>query len=217
MKSKVIISILTVLLLTAEVIVVLISWIGSVLMPEMGISSLLSSEGVRWFVGSFSTVVSTPLLVNMLLIGMTVGMIMASGIVDGIRLFITDTDTAAQTSEVSDTAFTRYTERLALQAAVVLNVIFVVVVLMLTFLPHAVLLNADGDILNSSISRGFIPVVCFGLSLSSAVYGLITSRLSLKHSFAQAFARGISIIAPYILIYILSAQLYFTVAYVLNL
>lgn len=217
MKSNVIVSILSMTLLVAEVVVVLISWIGSVLMPEMGITSLLSSEGVRWFIGSFSSIIATPLLVNLLLVGMTVGMIRGSGIINGIRQQWTVKGTTAQTSEISDTAFTRYTERLALQAALVLIIVFVVVVLMLTFLPHAVLLNADGDILHSSISRGFVPIACFGLSLSSAVYGLITSRLSLKHTFAQAFTNGISAASPYILLYILSAQLYLTVAHVLNI
>ena len=54
------------LLVVAELLLVLLSWLLSAMMTE-GVRSMLSSEGIRWFFGSFSEVVQTPLLVWLLL------------------------------------------------------------------------------------------------------------------------------------------------------
>ena len=48
-------------LVIAEVLLVIVSWLLSAAMME-GVRSLLSSEGVRWFFGSFTMIVASPLL-----------------------------------------------------------------------------------------------------------------------------------------------------------
>lgn len=201
-NSHRIMSILTLLLFIAEAMVVVGSWIGSVIYPD-DVTSMLSSEGVRWFVGSFTSVVATPLLVNIVLVGMSYGLVRESGIIDVLR--------HGKWHELS------YTERLALQMSAVTAIGFVAVILLLTFLPHAVLLNAHGSIFGSSFSRGILPMLCYGTSLSAAVYGLCSQRISYVHSFADALISGIRAVSPLILLYILGAQLYFSVYYVLYL
>ena len=54
-------------LVLAEVMLVILSWLLSATMME-GVRSLLSSEGIRWFVGSYSAMMASPLLVWLLLL-----------------------------------------------------------------------------------------------------------------------------------------------------
>ena len=48
-------------LLVAQSLLVIVSWLLSAMRLE-GVRSLLSSEGIRWFVGGFSDIVANPLL-----------------------------------------------------------------------------------------------------------------------------------------------------------
>ena len=56
----------------AELVLVLLSWVLSVV-TTMEVHSLLSSEGVRWFFGSFTDFLATQYLVWLLLIAMAGG------------------------------------------------------------------------------------------------------------------------------------------------
>ena len=49
------------LLLIAEAVLILLSWILSAMRVD-GVRSLLSGEGVRWFFGNFTTMVASPWL-----------------------------------------------------------------------------------------------------------------------------------------------------------
>lgn len=209
---------LTVLLILAEVIVVFVSWIGNALSPDSGIHSLLSSEGVRWLVGSYASVVASPLLVYIIIIGMTIGVVQQSGIVGALFSVMKKRsykEPSSSDSNDGDSFFARYSERLGLQMAGLVFMVIVIAVALLTFLPHAVLINSSGSIFDSSFSRGIIPMTCFCLSLSSAVYGAFSSRFQTMSSFAGAMTHGISMLSPYILLYIFMAHLYFSIDYML--
>ena len=52
MKSK--LGWLVLVLLTAQLALILLSWVLTAAFPELPIRSLLSSEGIRWFFGCFS-------------------------------------------------------------------------------------------------------------------------------------------------------------------
>ena len=54
-------------LLLAELVLILLSWILFAI-GEEEVRSLLSSEGIRWFVGGFTTMVSSPLLVWLIIL-----------------------------------------------------------------------------------------------------------------------------------------------------
>lgn len=198
-NSAALAGILTLLLLVAEVVVIVGSWIGSVVWPD-SITSMLSSAGVRWFVGSYSTLLATPLLVNILLLGVTFGILQRSGLLAVLR--------------GGDIKNRSYSERLGLQLSAVIFFVLLLVVLLLTFLPHAVLVNASGSIMNSSFSRGFIPMLAFCVTVPSVVFGVCTSRTASMAALAEAFAHGIAYASPFLLLYLMSAQLYYSVMYV---
>ena len=66
-------------LLCAEALLIILSWILSTTMTE-GVRSLLSSEGIRWFFGSFTGIIASPLLVWLLLALIAIGSVQKSGL-----------------------------------------------------------------------------------------------------------------------------------------
>jgi aminobenzoyl-glutamate transport protein len=73
------VSVIALLLIAAQVLLVLLSWLLSAMMTE-GVHSLLSGEGVRWFFGSFTHMVASPLLAWLLLLCMAGGCLVKSGL-----------------------------------------------------------------------------------------------------------------------------------------
>ena len=60
-------------LFLAEIMLILLSWLLSAAMPNSGIRSLLSGEGLRWFMGHFGNILATPQLAWLLLAAIAVG------------------------------------------------------------------------------------------------------------------------------------------------
>ena len=79
MKIKRIATLTVLLLVVAELILVLTSWLLSATMTE-GVRSLLSDVGIRWFLGSLTTFIATPWLVRLLLLAMAGGCFWQSGV-----------------------------------------------------------------------------------------------------------------------------------------
>lgn len=212
MKNNRVVGIAAVLLIVAEMLTVVLSWLGSALYSDGSIVSLLSSEGVRWFVGSFASIVATPYVVYLILIGMAIGMVKASGVGEALALIL---KTLREGKSFKSLAGNPDFHPIAMQISLFTLLLFVIIISLLTFLPHAVLINASGTIVSSSFSRGIIPILCFGVTTSSTVYGIFSSNINTVESFATAFTRGLSTITPLLLLYILTAQLYYSITYVL--
>ncbi len=61
-------------LVLAQLLLMLVSWIWSAAVPASGVRSMLSSEGIRWFFGHFAEMLATPLLVWILLLAAAYGL-----------------------------------------------------------------------------------------------------------------------------------------------
>ena len=144
---------LCMVLLVAEGVLVIVSWLLSALRLE-GVRSLLSSEGIRWFVGGFSNIVASPLLAWLLLILIACGSIQQSGV----------------TSLFNIKGSVSFRDRLALRVASVFIILYAIVICMLTIMPHAILLSVKGSLFPSAFSRSILPIVCFGVTLFSVVF-----------------------------------------------
>ena len=179
-------------LFIAELLLVLLSWLLSAMMTE-GVRSMLSSEGIRWFFGNFVDVLLTPQLLWILLLAMAWGTVRAS------RFWRKPTT---------------YRERLAGRISLLLLVIYVLVILSLVIIPHAILLSADGGLWPSAFSRGLVPSVAFGIVLSSIVYGLMAGTLPTLDAVFQSLSQGISMSAPILVLYVLLVQLYASMLFV---
>ena len=184
-------------LLVAEGVLVIVSWLLSALRLE-GVRSLLSSEGVRWFIGGFSNIVASPLLAWLLLILIACGSIQQSGVV----------------SLFSQKGPKSFRDKLALRVACVFLAIYVLVICLLTLMPHAILLSAKGSLFPSAFSRSILPILCFGITLFSVVYGMMSGHKKTGEDVIGILTYGIRQGASYIIVYILAIQFYASLRFV---
>lgn len=185
---------LCVALVLLELALVLLSWILSSTMTD-GIRSLLTSEGLRWFFGSFVGVLCSPLLAWLLLMTIAFGALVSSGLLHKPSC---------------------YRERMSLLMVAIVMIGYVGIIALLSVLPHAILLSATGTLFPSPFSKALIPFVSFGIVSASFVYGFLSGRW---HSLSEAFDSltiGISRCAPLYVIYLLFIQFYASLRYILG-
>lgn len=180
-------------LAVAELLLVLASWLLSATMTE-DVRSLLSSEGIRWFFGSFVAVLASPWLVYLLLLSMAGGCLWRSGMLQ--------------------LSLSGYRNRMAFRTTLILLLLYVAAVAALTAVPHALLLSATGQLFPSPFSRSLVPILSFGLLLLSAVYGWTSGRFSSFTDVVDSLSFGIGKAAPLFLLYVLLLQFYASLTYV---
>ena len=187
------------ILLIAELALILLSWILSAAGVE-GVRSLLSGEGVRWFVGDFARMVASPLLTWLLLLMIAVGIFLRSGL--------------SSLWHERRPRIISYRDRTAFRVSLVLLVAYIAAILLLTVVPHAVLLSASGSLFPSPFSRSLIPFVAFGITLVSIAFGLISGRMQSLSDILAALTYGIQRFAPLLILYIFCIQLYRSLRFV---
>lgn len=181
-----------------QILVILGSWFVTVVFPTLPVRSMLSSEGIRWFLGQYTSNLASPLLVWLVLAGMTYGTLRSSGLSRAIMYF----------SNIS------YRQRFALKVVVAELVFFAIVLFLMTFLPQAILLSVTGELFPSSFSRSLIPFVCFLLTLFSITYGLINTSFTSLIDIFNSLTSGITAISPWLVIYVFVIQLYYSILFV---
>ena len=181
------------LLLLAEAALILISWIFSAMRVD-GVRSLLSGEGVRWFFGNFTSMVASPWLACLVLMLVALGCLQKSGLFSRPH--------------------TSYRDRMALRLTWVILVLYVGVVLLLTAVPHAVLLSSTGSLFPSPFSRSIVPIFSFGIILISLSFGLVSGRFQTLTDVLNALSFGCRKGAPLFIFYILLIQLYESLMFV---
>jgi aminobenzoyl-glutamate transport protein len=179
---------------------VLVSWLLSATMTD-GVRSLLSSEGVRWYLGSVTSMLASPWLIWLLLLAVACGSLWQSGLPQVLRR--------------RPATFT-YRERTALTAVILLLLLFLAVLALLTVVPHAVLLSSTGALFPSAFSRALVLFVAFALLLSSFTYGLMSGQFATLTDAVWSLTFGIRKAAPLIVLYILFMQLYESLKFVLS-
>lgn len=193
------ITFITCSLLLFQIMVVILSWMIKTIYPDFNGRSLLSGEGVRWFLGNFTNNVASNILVWIILIGLSWGAIHASHIL--------------QVFKRSHTL--SYRERLGFRVVLIEIMIWVIVIVLLSFIPHAAMLSITGQLFPSSFSKSIVPLIAFIALFSSITYGLIIGRLRKGNLIIEALSNGIKQIAPYIIIYIILVQLIYSIKFVL--
>ena len=185
--------VLMLLLLIAEVVLILLSWILSAMRVD-GVRSMLSGEGVRWFFGNFASMVASPWLAWLLLLLVALGCLQKSGLIRQPH--------------------TSYRDRMALRLTFVFLVLYVGVCFSLTAVPHAVLLSSTGSLFPSPFSRSIIPILSFGIILVSVSFGLVSGRFQTLAEVLDALSFGCRKGAPLFIFYILFIQLYESLRFV---
>lgn len=155
--------------------------------------SLISSEGIRWFVGEFTYTLASPLLVWLLLALVALGCLQRSGLMSRGR---------------------GYRDRVALRVSLSFMIIYVVIICLLTLMPHAILLSVTGSLFPSAFSRALVPIICFGVGVLSISFGMVSGRLHTLTDILDALTFGLQQGAPLIILYIMFFQFYASLLFV---
>lgn len=185
-------------LLLLQVITVLVSWVWGSVILDTNVSSLLTADGVRWFCSSLVDNVRSPLLIYILLIGLTAGQVKRSKILADLASFSTLPSF----------------QRKAMTVALWEMAAILVVVAYLTLAPHAVLLSALGTLFPSSFSAFLVPLLCTMAGVASITYGCICGNIRSGSDVFDAAVEGGQMSVPYVIVYMLSAELYSSVCWV---
>ena len=184
------------LLFAAQLQLMLVSWLLAAAIPTSGVRSLLSSEGLRWLLGHFSDMLGTPVLLCLLLLLMAYGSLKGCGILH---------------------FKSSYRHSRALIITFMLAVFYVGAIVLLVMMPHAVLLSATGLLWPSPFSAAIVPLLAFGITLLSAVYGYVADSYRTISDVYQSLIDGIREGAPWLLFYVLSGQIYYSLKFILPL
>lgn len=187
-------------LFLAEALLFILSWLLSATRME-GVRSLISSEGIRWFFGSWQSIVSSPLLVWILLGLIAWGSLRKSGLAPFSHL----------SSLISHL---NYRDKLALRVSLAFLVIYLIILALLTLTPHAILLSATGHLFPSAFSRSFVPIISFGVCLVSVTFGLVSGRLRSLADVLNALSSGIAYGSSLIIVYLFAVQFYESIHFV---
>ena len=198
-RIKRVLSYAVILLLIAQVLLVLVSWLLSASMTE-GVHSLLSSEGIRWFVGQYVNMLASSLLVWLLLLSMAFGCIRSCGL--------------SESNNRRANPFFRYRELAALRLSAIIVILYVLLILSMTVIPHAVLLSATGSLLPSAFTRAIVPILSVGMILFSVTYGLSVGSFKSVHNIVNSLSNGIAWAAPLFVLYVLLLQFYESLKFV---
>jgi len=182
------------LLIVAELLLVFASWLWAATTTTEGVRSLISEEGVRWLFGNFTDILSSPWLVHLLLLSMAGGNLWRSGL---LRM-----------------SSKSYRGRLAIRLTIITFLLFVVVLLLLIAVPHAILLSATGAVFPSPFSRAIVPLFSLGVVLVSTVHGWASGRYVSFADIVGSWSYGISQAAPLFVLYVLLMQLYKSLLFV---
>lgn len=199
-------------LVTAQLALILLSWLITAAFPELPIRSLLSSEGVRWFFGSFTANQLTPLLAWFITAAMAVGACVRSRL---WAAFCTKMSGLLHRRDSTDgRQGLHYRERIGLRLALAEFMVYVVIMLLLTVVPHAILLSVTGELFPSAFSSSLIPSLSFVLIVMSLSYGVASGTVDSVARMHRVLVGGLEAGARIVPAYVIGVQLYMSLLYV---
>lgn len=210
MKSKLGWTVLV--LVTAQLALILLSWLITAAFPELPIRSLLSSEGVRWFFGSFTANQLTPLLAWFITAAMAVGACVRSRL---WAAFCTKMSGLLHRRDSTDgRQGLHYRERIGLRLALAEFMVYVIIMLLLTVVPHAILLSVTGELFPSAFSSSLIPSLSFVLIVMSLSYGVASGTVDSVARMHRVLVGGLEAGVRIVPAYVIGVQLYMSLLYV---
>ncbi len=192
----------TALLVTMQVALILCSWIINAISPALQVKSMLSSEGIRWFFGSFAENLLTPLLAWLLLLSIAWGAFSCGGL------------RSALCSLFKGQWEMPYRQRYALLTVLGVLVVFVVITFLLAFVPHAILMGVTGRLFPSAFISGLFPMLAFVIVVVSVTYGIVSGVYVNVEGVFRSFCDGIISFVPLLIVYVFAIQLYSSIVFV---
>ena len=204
MKNK--LGYVVIVLSLTQIAVILLSWLITAANPDWALHSLLSSEGIRWFFGSFVSNQLTSWLVYLMVESIAVGAFVRTKFLKALQRRLS----RQQRQRFPLT----YPERIGLRIALVEFIAFIVVMVLLTLVPHAILLSVTGQLYPSSFSASLIPALSFILLVMSLSYGIASKTINSITTMHDMLTYGLLLSSRYVPTYVLAIQLYMSLKYV---
>lgn len=193
---------MTVFILVITVLLVCLSWLLSVVGEP--VRNLLSPEGIRWIFSNASSGFMNEPFSYFLQFVLMIGAFRASGLTHALGSLLRWPGCIAAT----------YRQRRALFFSGVIALVYVGIILLLVFLPHAVLLSATGNLFPSPFSEGLVWATTTGVMLIALVYGTMSNTLRTFQEVIHVFYAGLEYYAVWIVVAILAAEFYAALDYV---
>ena len=200
-------------LLVAQLALILLSWLVTAAFPELPMRSVLSSEGIRWFFGSFVSNQLSPLLIYFIMAVMGVGACVRSRLYDALRETLSNTRSSLTTSS-NHQHKVHYREKVGLRIALVEFIVYVIIMVLLTAIPHAILLSVTGQLFPSSFSSSFIPSLSLFIIIMSLTYGVASGTIDSVAKMHKVLVGGLEVGSRLVPTYVVGIQLYMSIKYV---
>ncbi len=200
-------------LLVAQLALILLSWLVTAAFPELPMRSVLSSEGIRWFFGSFVSNQLSPLLIYFIMAVMAVGACVRSRLYDALRETLSNTRSSLTTSS-NHQHKVHYREKVGLRIALVEFIVYVIIMILLTAVPHAILLSVTGQLFPSSFSSSFIPSLSLIIIIMSLTYGVASGTIDSVAKMHKVLVGGLEVGSRLVPTYVVGIQLYMSIRYV---
>ena len=154
---------------------ILLSWLLTAAFPELPMRSVLSSEGIRWFFGSFVDNLLSPLLIYLITIMIAYGAFLRSRLFTTTRMMLSNIKNRLTNAPQKTYKF-HYRENVGLRIALAELIAYIIIMMLLTTVPHAILLSVTGQLFPSSFSSSFIPSLSFLITIMSLTYGVASQH-----------------------------------------
>lgn len=200
-------------LLVVQLALILLSWLVTAAFPELPMRSVLSSEGIRWFFGSFVSNQLSPLLIYFIMAVMAVGACVRSRLYDALRETLSNTRSSLTTSS-NHQHKVHYREKVGLRIALVEFIVYVIIMILLTAVPHAILLSVTGQLFPSSFSSSFIPSLSLIIIIMSLTYGVASGTIDSVAKMHKVLVGGLEVGSRLVPTYVVGIQLYMSIKYV---
>ena len=201
------------MLLVSQLALILLSWLVTAAFPELPMRSVLSSEGIRWFFGSFVSNQLSPLLIYFIMAVMAVGACVRSRLYDALRETLSNTRSSLTTSS-NHQHKVHYREKVGLRIALVEFIVYVIIMVLLTAIPHAILLSVTGQLFPSSFSSSFIPSLSLIIIIMSLTYGVASGTIDSVAKMHKVLVGGLEVGSRLVPTYVVGIQLYMSIRYV---
>lgn len=193
-------AILSIVLVVLQFVLILVSWIVSAVDTSSSIHSIISAGGIRWFVGSLTHNMSSPLLAYIVMGAISYSVFRNSGL----------SKVVGSKSKLSTQ------QKFGIRIMALEFGLFVVCLLLATATPHAILLSVTGNLFPSSFSRGIIPLLFSQIFIMSLIYGIIGGTINSLEKLWDAITSGANSLVAVCFIYILAVQLFYSFIYVFS-
>lgn len=177
------------------------SWLVTALFPELATNSLLSDEGIRRFLGYFTSNLQSPFLIWLLLLSMAYGLYTGSGLSEAL-------------SRKRHGGKLAYLHNFALKVVAAEAVVFAIILTLLLALPSGPMLSVTGQVFPSSFSRSVVPLLAMAVSAFSITFGIFSRTMRKVSEMFEAMKKGLADCSPFIIYFIVVVELFYSLRFI---